>query len=77
MKRKPEEGYAVWVRYRIFNHKKEFVKWGWTCRTHRSARLDLEMAEALTRDLTRMGVGWEIRDKAGNVVQSAPTKNTA
>jgi len=64
------EGYAVWMRYALYDSAKKFVKWSWVERTDRRATIDLEFAQALTHDLQKMGVAWEIRNKKGEVVES-------
>jgi len=76
MKKKRQEGYAVWMQTRIKTLSGAPGPLIWVERTSRHATCELEMAEALTHDLTRFGVKWEIRNQDGEVVQSSETELT-
>lgn len=67
-------GYDVYVESPLLNSARQKVGTQWIVRTNGHRTTDLEMAEALTQDLTRMGVRWEIRDKDGRVVKEGGVK---
>ena len=72
MARKPRvEGYSVWMQLNMKPRNSEPGGLIWVARTSRRGTCELEMAEALTHDLSRMGVKWEIRNQDGEVVQSS------
>jgi len=64
-------GYDVFVRTVIKNHLRKPVKDVWTVRTNGHCQTDLEMARALTQDLTRMKVAWQIRNSKGEVIEKS------
>ena len=72
-KKKPRpEGYDVYVRTNLYNSRKERTWEMWTVRTNGHATTPYEMAVALTQDLNRMNVLWQIRNQNGEVVAMYP-----
>jgi len=69
MKRKGNE-YDVFVKTILYDSARQKTGETWTARTNGKATTEWEMAVALTQDLTRMGVVWEIRDRDGMVKAS-------
>lgn len=67
-------GYDVYVEGPLLNAARQKVGTHWTVRTNGHCQTDLEMAEALTHDLTKLGVRWEIRDRDGRVVKEGGVK---
>ena len=65
------EGYDLYLRTSLYNSARQKTGEMWTLRTSGHTTTDLEMAEALTQDLTRMGIQWRIRNQDGEVVQSS------
>jgi len=59
------DGYDVYVETILYNSARKPVGKIWTLRTNGKATTDLEMARALTGDLTQMKVSWEIRNQDG------------
>ena len=62
--------FDVFVRTPLRNSRREVTGEMWTLRTNGHAQTDLEMAQSLTTDLTRMKVPWQIRDAKGQVVDA-------
>ena len=65
-----KEGFDVFVLTIMRNSRKEQTGAMWTLRTNGHAQTDLEMAQSLTTDLTRMKIPWQIRDARGRVVEA-------
>lgn len=64
-------GFDVFVRTVLKNSQRKEVGTMWTLRTNGKCQTTLEMAQALTHDLTRMGVPWQIRDGQGKVIEES------
>jgi hypothetical protein len=67
-------GYDVFVRTVLKNSQRKEVGSMWTLRTNGKCQTDFEMARALTHDLTRMGIPWQIRDGNGKVIEESAKK---
>ena len=61
--------YDVYVRTNLKDVYRKPAGFMWTLRTNGHCQTDLEMAQALTQDLTRMKIPWQIRDYQGKVVE--------
>jgi hypothetical protein len=65
-----DKGYDVYVQTKLKAHDAKPADVIWTLRTNGHCETSLEMAEALTRDLSRMNVAWQIRSGVGVVSTS-------
>jgi hypothetical protein len=67
--------FDVYVETTLVNLARQPTGKIWIVRTNGHCQTTFEMAQALTHDLTRFGVAWQIRDAAGAVVEHSSEKS--